>query len=85
MSGWKLERARGTQTTYSRALEGLDRIYAYVDYDQWEDEEKPPHYRWSVQDGSCGKVLASGYTDEGGLAAAQADADDAAAKLFPGR
>lgn len=84
MSEWKLERTSGTQTTYSRELEGLDRIYAYVDYDQWDDEPAPTHYRWSVQDGANCKTLDSGYTDEGGLAQAKADADAAAAKLFPG-
>ena len=84
MNGWKLQRTLGSQTTYARELPGLDRVYAYVDYDQWEDDDQPTHYRWSVQDGSCGEVLDSGYTDEGDLTAAQADADAAAARLFPG-
>lgn len=84
-TSWVLHRARDTRTTFARALPGLDRIYAYVDFDQWEGEEHPLSYHWSVQDGSCGQVLDHGHVDgDQGLAAAQAAADAAAARLFPG-
>ncbi|MEB3023385.1 MULTISPECIES: hypothetical protein [Mycolicibacter] len=85
MSSWKLHNVSGTQTTFARAIEGLDRIRAYVDYDQWEDEEVPLSYFWSVQDGSCGQILESAHVDgDKGLAAAQAAADAAVSRLFPG-
>lgn len=85
MSDWKLQRVAGTRTTYARELEGLDRIIAYVEFDQWDDEMTPPFYDWSVQDGSCGKVLDQDYVDgTAGLDAAKQAADAAAQRLFPG-
>ncbi|BBX87973.1 hypothetical protein [Mycolicibacterium aubagnense] len=86
MSEWKLQHVTGTRTTYARELEGLDRIVAYVDFDQWEDESTPPFYEWSVQDSSCGKVFEQDYVDGTvGLEAAKRAADNAAGRLFPGR
>lgn len=84
MSQWKITSSSGGDTTYTRAVDGLDRIRAYVSFSQWEDEERPTHYSWSVQDGSCGKVLQRGTVDgDEGLPAAQKAADAAVAQLFP--
>lgn len=86
MSEWHLRAVTGIRTTYARFIDGLDRIVAYIDFDQWEDQASPAQYEWSVQDGSCGKVLESGHVDgDMSLAAAQAEADAAAARLFLGR
>lgn len=84
MSDWKLSPRLSGGVTYRRELH--DRFMAYVDYDlDWEQEE-PLFYNWSVQDGSCGRTLESDYVEGAvGLAGAQRLADEAAARLFPGR
>ncbi|MFA5709302.1 hypothetical protein [Mycolicibacterium sp.] len=81
---WRLQPSVGDRTTYSRDLH--ERFVAYVDVDtDWERDE-PLSYTWSVQDGSCGRVLDRGWVDgDQGLATAQLAAEEAAARLFPGQ
>lgn len=82
---WKIFNTSGNSITYARELSGLDRVYAYVRFEQWEDEDAPPSYRWSVEDGSCARVFDDGYIEGSrGLRAAQDTADAAARRLFPG-
>ena len=48
------------------------------------DRTLPYSYHWSVQDGSCGRVIEQGSIDgDDGLETAQLAADEAAARLFP--
>lgn len=86
MSEWKRGDTWGGLQQSCRSLEGYDRINVIVHYDSpWDDEERQPDYRWSVQDGANGgRTLDSGWVDgEEGLEAAQRAADEAAARLFP--
>lgn len=81
-SGWALQSASFGHITFRRHLG--NRILAYVVYDNEEDRDYPFSYHWSVQDGSCGKILDQGWVDgEEGLETAKAAADEAAAALFP--
>ena len=81
ISSWELQSNSYGHVTFRRDLG--DRFFAYVVYDKEEDRE-PFSYHWSVQDGSCGRVLEQGWVDgEEGMAAAKAAADEAAAQLRP--
>lgn len=61
-----------------------DRFVAYVDVDSCWDTGDVLTYHWSVQDGSCGKVLDQDWLDgDVGLDAAKKAAQDAAVRLFP--
>lgn len=60
-----------------------NRHHAYVTYYR-EKGREPFNYYWSVQDGSCGRVLEHGLTDgEEGLEKAKSEADAAAARRVP--
>ena len=53
-SGWELRSSSYGHVTFWRRLR--DRFVAYVVFDTEEDRE-PYTYHWSVQDGSCARVL----------------------------
>ena len=79
---WELKSNSYGHVTFRRFVGG-DRIYAYVVFDQ-EGDREPFSYHWSVQDGSCGRILEQGWTDgEHGFEAAKAEADEAAGRLIP--
>jgi hypothetical protein len=84
MSDWKLQPGVGGPTTYRRDLH--DPFVVYVAYEiDWE-QDQPVQYTWSVQDGSCGRVLEHGWVDgDQGLEVAKRTADAAVAQLFPER
>lgn len=82
---WVPQGVAAGRVRYRREVSGLDRIMAYVEFERWEDSP-PTSCHWSVQDGSCGKVLDQGWVDaeQGGLGGAFVAADAAVARLFPG-
>jgi hypothetical protein len=88
MSGWVRGDTWGGRACYRREVGG-DRIMAYVAFDLIDpeldgDRTLPYSYHWSVQDGSCGRVIEQGSIDgDDGLETAQLAADEAAARLFP--
>lgn len=86
MSEWRRGDTWGGVQQSCRRIEGYDRVSAIVHYDTpFEDEEFPPSFDWTIQDGADGgRVIERGYVDgEQGLAAAQRAADEAAARLYP--
>lgn len=67
MSGWTRGDTWAGRACYRREVGG-DRIMAYVAFDLTDPEldggrTQPYTYQWSVQDGSCGRVLEQGSSD----------------------
>lgn len=82
ISEWKRHPVVGSRIVHRCDLH--DRYVAYVDVDSCWDTGRVLTYHWSVQDGSCGKVLDQDWLDgDAGLEAAMKAAQDAAVKLFP--
>lgn len=84
MSKWKLIPSLSGRAVYRRDLH--ERFVVYVDHEAEWEQERPLMYHWSIEDGSCGRVLEQGWVDgAGGLVEAQRIADEAVVRRFPGR
>ncbi|MDO3312586.1 hypothetical protein [Mycobacteroides abscessus] len=82
MSDWKLIPSVSGRIVHRRDLQ--DRIVAYVDYETDWEQEDPLTYHWSIEDGSCGRVLEQDWVDgKIGLAQAKKIADEAVDRRFP--
>ncbi len=87
MSGWTRGDTWAGRACYRREVGG-DRIMAYVAFDLTDpeldgDRTQPYTYQWSVQDGTCGRVLEQGSSDgDNGLENAKREADEAAARVL---
>lgn len=82
MGAWKLIPSLSGRTVYRRDLH--DRFVVYVDHETDWEQESPLGYHWSIEDGSCGRVLEQDWVDGAeGVWGAQRIADEAAARLFP--
>lgn len=82
MGDWKMVPSVSGRIVHRRDLQ--DRIVAYVDYETDWEQEDPLTYHWSIEDGSCGRVLEQDWVDgKVGLAQAKKIADEAAVRRFP--
>ncbi|SIE03692.1 hypothetical protein [Mycobacteroides abscessus] len=82
MGDWKMVPSHSGRIVHRRDLQ--DRIVAYVDYETDWEQEDPLTYHWSIEDGSCGRVLEQDCVDgKVGLAQAKKIADEATDRRFP--
>lgn len=83
MGEWQPYHGPGSDSPrYSRDLH--ERFRAYIEVQGCWESGKIYGYSWTVQDGSCGRVLDQGWEDsEIGLPATQRIVDEAIVRLFP--